>query len=218
MIDRLHYISQATAGKSHVQHITEACAAGVKWVQLRVKDQPDEEVEEIARQARQVCTQYGARLIVNDFVEIAHQVNADGVHLGKQDASPEYAREILGPQKIIGGTANTFDDILSLTQGDVDYIGLGPFRFTSTKQNLSPVLGLAGYTSLLDQMKKQGISQPVVAIGGIEVADIAAIADTGVHGVAIASLINEAADKKEIVNQLLKELSDEKFNHSRAGV
>ena len=109
--------------------------------------------------------------ILNDRVELAALIGADGVHLGKNDMSPMEARSILGPQAIIGGTANTFDDILRLIDESVDYIGLGPFRFTSTKKNLSPVLGIEGYAHIFQLCKEHNINIPIVAIGGLDKSD-----------------------------------------------
>ncbi len=206
MISQLHYISQESR-LSHEENIARACAAGVSWVQLRVKDKPLEEVEGIAQRVKDICARNDARLIINDHVEVALKTGADGVHLGKEDMSPAEARALLSGDKIIGGTANTFEDIQRLQEAGVDYIGLGPFRYTATKKKLSPVLGLAGYQSILDQCKVHHIETPVIAIGGIEVEDVSAIRSTGVFGVAIASLINFAENPSGIVQALKKELA-----------
>jgi thiamine-phosphate pyrophosphorylase len=119
-------------------------------------------------------------------------VNATGVHLGKTDMPPAEARRILGDGFIIGGTANTFEDIRRLTDEGVDYIGLGPFRFTATKKNLSPILGLEGYKDILSRCRAAGIALPVLAIGGITVDDIPALMQTGVSGIAVSSAIRQA--------------------------
>lgn len=203
MIAKLHYISQETDEKGHLENIDEACAAGVDWIQLRVKDKPVEEIERMALGAKAICEIYGARLIINDHVEIARSIGADGVHLGKEDTAPAEAREILGKEAIIGGTANSLDDIRELAKTGVDYIGLGPYRFTSTKKNLSPVLGLEGYQELMSDLTNKGIDIPIVAIGGIQVSDIAPILNTGVYGIAVASLINKTQEKKKITVQIL---------------
>lgn len=210
MIAKLHYISQETGEKGHLENIDEACAAGVNWVQLRVKDKPVEEIERMALGARAICELYGTRLIINDHVEIARSIGADGVHLGKEDIAPDEARKILGQDAIIGGTANSLDDIRELIKAGVDYIGLGPYRFTSTKQKLSPVLGLEGYKHLMSELTKMQIQIPVVAIGGIQVSDIPPILNTGIYGVAVASLINNAPNKKEITLQILNSLKNGK--------
>ena len=110
-------------------------------------------------------------------MELVKQIGADGVHLGKLDMPIKEARERLGKDFIIGGTANTFEDIRQHAADGADYIGCGPFRFTTTKQKLSPILGLDGYHSILTQMREKGITIPVVAIGGITREDKMCIRD-----------------------------------------
>ena len=202
MISKLHYISQANP--SHEEATKAACAAGVPMVQLRVKGENFETWLTIAKSCKAICDQFNIPLLINDQIEIARLVKANGVHLGKQDASPLEARQILGENATIGGTANTFDDVLHLAKQGVDYIGLGPFRFTTSKDNLSPILGLEGYRKIIEQCQSEGISIPIIAIGGILVDDIETILATGVHGIAVASLVNEAQDKQKIV-ELIKE-------------
>jgi thiamine-phosphate pyrophosphorylase len=210
-ISKLHYISQEWNGKSHIQLIEEACEAGIKWVQLRMKNKSYEEALTIARAAQEICRQHKAVLIINDHVAIAKEVEADGVHLGRLDMSPVKAREILGPGFLIGGTANTMVDIRSLKQANVQYIGLGPYRFTSTKENLSPILGLEGYQTILNQCALENINIPVIGIGGIMIGDVSEIIKTGIYGVAISSFINQANGKKGLVSLLMETLGE---NHS----
>ena len=120
----------------------------MKWIQYRPKNTDFETVLKEGAAIAELCRAHNATFIVNDNVEVTVLLEADGVHLGKSDMHPEKAREILGEGKIIGGTANTFVDIVSLVNDGVDYIGLGPFRFTETKALLSPILGLETYTSI----------------------------------------------------------------------
>lgn len=194
MIDRLHYISQQAADGSHLTAIQNALEAGCKWVQLRVKDEPAGLILGYARQAAQLCKAFNARLIVNDHPEIAVEAGAHGVHLGLDDMPVRQARTITGNRLIIGGTANTFEHVVQRMEEGADYIGLGPYRFTTTKKKLSPILGLEGYRSVLKQMHEAGITLPVVAIGGIHTDDIPLIMQTGVHGIAISGAITHAAD------------------------
>ena len=171
-----------------------ACAGGVRWVQLRIKNASPKAWEQAARATLLVCRRYGAVLIINDNPALVHAIGADGVHLGKTDMAPAEARQLLGPDFIIGGTANTFADIEQLTAAGANYIGLGPFRFTTTKQNLSPILGRAGYQALLTQVRAAGLAVPIVGIGGIALADVPALLATGLHGVAVSGAITHAAD------------------------
>lgn len=206
VISKIHYITQALNGKSHSEAAAEACAAGVEWVQLRVKNQPFALWKEEALQTQQICKRHGSTFIINDNAALAAELDADGVHLGKSDMPPAEARSMLGHDKIIGGTANTFRDIQLLAAAGVDYIGLGPFRFTSTKENLSPILGLSGYAAILQLCLQAELKIPIVAIGGIAPLDVAPLLETGLHGIAVSSGINMAADKALVLKQFLKEL------------
>lgn len=206
MIDRLHYISQASANGTHLEAIQQVLASGGKWIQLRVKDQSTEEILKLAIAAKASCDAYGAKLIVNDYPEIALEANAHGVHLGLDDMSVRTARRLLGSEMIIGGTANTFEHILQRVEEGADYIGLGPYRFTSTKKKLSPIIGLEGYKSILDRMKAQGIRIPIVAIGGIVLEDISLIRQAGLHGVAISGALTKNAGQW---NEMYKQLKNE---------
>lgn len=186
---------------SNLQFITDspaqaeqACAGGVRWVQLRVKNTPHFAWKQLALDTQRICRRYGATLLINDNPQIAQEIGTDGVHLGRQDMPPDDARAILGPDFIIGGTANTFADIEQLVAAGVDYIGLGPFRFTVTKERLSPILGLEGYATIMAQCRAAGIKVPVVGIGGITPADIPGLLATGLHGVAVAGAISAAPE------------------------
>ncbi|MEN7551012.1 thiamine phosphate synthase [Rapidithrix thailandica] len=209
MISKLQYISQETPQLSHLQAIEQACQAGCDWIQLRMKDCSFEQYRVVAREAQKICEGYHAQLIINDNVEVAQDVKAYGVHLGKEDMRPSEARKRLGERIIIGGTANTFDDIQRLHGEGVDYIGLGPLRFTTTKKKLSPVLGLKGYRNILDQMHKASIVLPVVAIGGVRLVDVPELRQCGVFGIAVSGLITHAENKKAVVDSLFDKLSEE---------
>ncbi len=204
-IAQLHYITQDVDGYTHPELIELACKGGADWVQLRVKDAPHEEWLKIAMEAKSVCDKYHARLIINDNVLIAKTINAHGVHLGKEDMSPREAREILGDDFIIGGTANSIDDVIYLLNMPVDYIGLGPFRFTSTKKNLSPVLGLDEIQDIFDEVESE---LPIIAIGGITLGDVDEIMAIGVHGIAVSSAINLADDKQKRTSEFLLKLKE----------
>lgn len=191
-MERLLYISQAP----HTENIRAACEAGCRWIQLRVKGSL---LNELAIEAKAICDEFGAKLSINDNPSIAKQVNAYGVHVGKLDVPVKEARHIAGDQSWLGGTANTLDDVFTHINDGVDYVGVGPFRFTTTKENLSPILGLEGYQQL---MASVGSKIPVMAIGGILLEDIPALMATGVYGVAVSGLITNAVDKKEMVQKI----------------
>ncbi len=207
MIDRLHYISQQPANGTHITAIKAALNAGAKWIQLRVKAQPEADILEYALYAAELCNEYGAKLIVNDHPEIALKAGAYGLHLGLDDIPVNQARAIVGNAMIIGGTANTFEHIKQRVAEGVDYIGLGPYRFTKTKQKLSPILGLEGYAEIMKQVKLAGIQTPIIAIGGIEQQDINRIMAAGLYGVAVSGAITHAADASLMVKQMYQQLN-----------
>ena len=208
MMERLQFISQENKDQSHLQSIETACKAGVKWIQLRVKEKSEEEVYQMAQQAKSICEAFRAKLIINDHPAIAKAVKSDGVHLGKEDMPVTVARELVGHECIIGATANTFEDIEKHYNNGADYIGLGPYRYTSTKKNLSPILGLEGYQRILNQCRSANIHTPIIAIGGIDLADIEQIIKTGVHGIAISSHIALAQDKMQVVDLIKKQFNN----------
>ena len=200
----IQFISHSNERCSYLDGIRLALEGGCKWVQLRMKDAPDEQVAQLGVQARELCDRYGSKLILDDRVELVAKTGADGVHLGKNDMPIAQAREILGSGKIIGGTANTFEDIVAHWKSGADYIGCGPFRFTTTKKNLSPILGLEGYRDIVARMKDAGITLPLVAIGGITAEDIPAILETGVDGIAVSGTVLRAEDPAAEMAKLIE--------------
>ena len=200
---------------SYLEGAYLALIGGCDWVQLRMKGATDEEVEPIARKLKLACEGAGATFILDDRVELVKKLQIDGVHLGKNDMPVDEARKFLGDEFIIGGTANTFDDIRRLHEQGADYIGCGPFRYTTTKEKLSPVLGIEGYRQIIEQMKENKISLPMVAIGGLTPDDIDPLAELGI-GVAMSGTILNAENPISITRQIHDKcfgLFIEKFNH-----
>lgn len=206
MISKFHYLTQDLPRISHQELAEIACKNGVRWLQLRVKNKDFSEWLQIAKDVKQICHSFQATLIINDNVEIAKEVGADGVHLGKNDTSVLEARKILGNSKIIGTTANTLQDILEHQSNGVDYVGLGPYKFTHTKEKLNPILGLDGYLNIIKFSDAQ-IKIPIIAIGGIQLEDVKPLINTGVYGVAVSSVVNLSEQKEKIIEAFLKELS-----------
>ncbi|MGI4898275.1 MAG: thiamine phosphate synthase [Janthinobacterium lividum] len=207
MISKLQYISQENTAQTHLHAIKKALDAGCNWIQLRVKNKPEEHVLELALEARKLCDAFSAKLIINDFPNVALQAKADGLHLGLDDMPVLQARAIVGSEMIIGGTANTFEHIRQRAAEGVNYIGLGPFRFTKTKEKLSPILGLAGYEVIIRQMREAQINIPIIAIGGIELEDITAIIQTGVYGVAVSGAITHAENPAKTVLEMVAKIN-----------
>ena len=200
----LQYISHFTPQIGYAEGIRMALEGGCRWIQLRMKDAPAEEIIACAEKVIPLCHRHGAKFLLDDHVELVRQLGADGVHLGKNDMPVDEARKILGPDIIIGGTAHTIEDIIRLHKQGADYIGCGPFRFTTTKKNLSPILGLDGYKSIVLKMKELGIDLPIVAIGGITVEDIPAVMGTGVSGIALSGAILGAPDPVEMTARIIE--------------
>lgn len=200
---RLQFITHPHGHRDVAAGAAEALAGGCRWIQLRHKEASQAELAAEAARISAMCRRSGAVFIIDDHVELVSQSGADGVHLGKNDMPVAEARAILGPSKIIGATANTFADIEAAARDGADYIGLGPFRFTTTKKNLSPMLGLEGYRDILGRCREAGIALPVVAIGGITPADIPAIMETGASGIAISSSILSASDPAAMTARLV---------------
>jgi thiamine-phosphate pyrophosphorylase len=200
----IQFISHFTEQHTYLDSIRLALEGGIKWVQLRMKDATEDEIISIGTEVRKLCDQYGATFIIDDHVELVHKLKADGVHLGKNDMPIAEARDILGKDIIIGGTANTFEDIAAHYQATANYIGCGPFRFTTTKKGLSPTLGLEGYRNIMTKVKEAGINIPVVAIGGITAEDIPDIMQTGISGIALSGAILRAENPIEEINRILK--------------
>ncbi|MBP1616652.1 MAG: thiE [Bacteroidetes bacterium] len=214
----LLFITHQTEKYSYLQSMEMALSGGCRQVQLRMKEASPAEIEKVGKKAKALCDKHKAKLYIDDYVEICRNVGAAGVHLGKLDMPPSEARKILGDSFVIGGTANTFDDILRLKQEGVDYIGLGPFRFTTTKKNLSPILGLEGYRRILYECKINEINLPVFAIGGITVADIPHILNAGASGIALSSTIlnaeNPIGETMKIIN-IINSLKHEEIDNCR---
>lgn len=189
MFSKLQYISQGETIYSQIKNIHHALDTGCDWIQLRFKTNKKEELRDLAEASKLLCDTYSATFIINDNPYLCQEVDADGVHLGLTDMSIKEARLLLDEFKIIGGTANTYEDVVQRFEENCDYIGLGPYKFTTTKQNLSPILGLEGYQNILSKLREEGIQIPIYAIGGIQLEDVEPLMKTGIHGIAVSSLI-----------------------------
>lgn len=211
IIPKLHYISQGKSPKEHLENIQKACTSGIELVQLRLKDVSDKKWLKIAAAAREVTAHYQTRLVINDNYKIAKEIKADGVHLGPTDTCPTIARKELYPWQMIGSPANTLQECENLLVKEVDYISLGPFKQTTTKANLCPVLGLNGYAAILDILKTE---TPIMAVGGITTIDVKALLKTGIVGLAVSAEITKDFNTIKIFNQLLNASATEEQRYS----
>lgn len=203
----IQFITHSNTRYDYVEGARLALEGGCRWIQLRMKDAQEVDFLLAAKQIGAMCKEYGAAFILDDHVEWVGITGADGVHLGKNDMPVDEARNQLGANRIIGGTANTFEDVERLWRQGANYIGCGPYRFTTTKKNLSPVLGLDGYRHIISKMKAHDINIPVVAIGGILQPDIKDVMATGVSGIAVSGAIlnaeNPVEEMKRFIDSLL---------------
>lgn len=206
MYHKLQYISQGNTVEEQLFNIRKALDNGCEWIQLRFKNASTAELFDVAETAKILCDVFSAYLIINDNVHLAQQLDADGVHVGLTDMNVAAARTILGREKIIGATANTFEDIQNHIENGCNYIGLGPFQFTTTKEKLSPILGVEGYRSIIEKMKAKKIQIPIYAIGGIQLTNVESIMETGVHGIAVSGLITQSENPSELITQLNEKL------------
>lgn len=211
IIPKLHYISQGSSPKEHLENIQKACTSGVELVQLRLKNISEKKLLKLAHEAREITSHFQTRLIINDYYKIAKDVKADGVHLGKTDTCPILARKHLYTWQMIGGTANTLQDCELLLDKDVNYISLGPFKFTRTKDQLSPVLGLIRITAITNVLKTP---IPIIGVGGITTDDVTDLLNADISGIAVSEAITQNFNSIRIFNELLKASSTEEQRHS----
>lgn len=209
----IQFITHANDRYDYLDGVRMALEGGCRWIQLRMKDASEEEVLKTAESTRKLCRQYDAVFILDDYVELVERTDADGVHLGKNDMPIDKARRLIGKDKIIGGTANTFEDVKRIYSAGADYIGCGPFRFTTTKKKLSPILGLDGYRRIIEQMNTYGINIPIIAIGGILLQDVSDIMQVGVTGVAISGAILNANNDDNPVTTMKRFINELKSNN-----
>lgn len=202
----LQFITNESDRYSIAEEVQMAIEGGCRWIQLRMKDATDEEVRQVALELIPMCKETDTFLIIDDRVELVNELRVSGVHLGKNDMDPLKAREILGPHAIIGITANTAADIIAYKGKDVDYVGLGPLRFTTTKKALAPEIGLDGYRAIVEEVRVVGVELPIVAIGGITLSDVKDLMTSGVNGIAVSGAIVNADDPVLETSQFMEAL------------
>lgn len=185
-----------------LQIAEEAFKAGVTLFQFREKGNgalTGEEKYQFAKELQQLCKQYKVPFIVNDDVELAHELDADGIHIGQEDEAAEQVRKKLG-DKILGVSAHNLEEARKAIEHGADYIGIGPVFPTSTKVDAKEAQG----TSVIRMVKESGISIPIVGIGGITPENAESVCEAGSDGVSVITAISHASSPSERV-QLLKE-------------
>jgi len=199
--ERLYVITWDEAKRDLLEQVQTLCEQGVRTIQLRIKNASKKDRLHFAWQALRICRQWGSLLVINDDVEIACAVRAEALHLGLLDMPIVEARKRLGSHVLIGGTANTPEHVAQRIAEGADYVGLGPWRFTGTKKNLSPVLGVAGVEAALKLVKELKPTLPVFVIGGILPSDCKEIMEMGASGVAVSSAIVASEDPQKNIQE-----------------
>lgn len=194
-MDRIYFITHQNEKYSYIESAKLALDCGIRLIQLRMKQSSENEILNTAYILKEECDKYGAKLIMNDNADLALKIGAYGVHIGQNDEAISIVRNKIKENQIIGMTCNTKEQILKAIEQKADYIGLGPYRFTNTKQNLSPILGIEGYRNL-------NCDIPIYAIGGIRLEDVEKLAQTKVYGIALSSLILESKEPEKLVKEL----------------
>jgi thiamine-phosphate pyrophosphorylase len=193
-IEKLQFITHDIEQHSHIEQARIACEAGAKWIQYRCLTKSDDELLEDINVIAELCDDWGATLIVTDHIHLNGKADIQGFHIEDMDADFQKLRIELGEAITIGGSSNTVEGLVRIAKEGADYAGFGPFNITTTKPNNAPLVGLSGYESAVNLLKQQNIDLPVLAVGGITIADIDGIMATGVFGIAASSAINQAVD------------------------
>ena len=210
---KLQFITHHNERYSYIDSARMALEGGCRWIQLRMKEAREDILERVAITIQRMCREYGATFIIDDNVALTKRIGADGVHLGKNDMPVAEARKMLGEGYIIGATVNTFDDIVNaLHTAPPDYFGCGPFRYTSTKQNLAPILGYDGYRDIIGKMRERNIEIPLIAIGGITKDDIPELLRCGVNGIALSGSIIGAKEPVMEMHSIAKTVYNKPIN------
>ena len=200
---------QRTPLADYLHFISTCAAAGITAVQLREKNQPREFLLSFGRELKNILDPLHIPLIVNDDIELALELDASGVHLGQSDGDPVYARDILGPQKIIGVSIDTKENLLNANRLPIDYVGIGAIFATATKSNVATIWGIEGLQALSSIAR-----HPIVAIGGVNVNNTANVLASGAHGIAVIGALHDATDPYQTTQQLRYILDHGDFKHA----
>ena len=187
-------------GETLAEVVETLLKAGVTCVQLREKEAEDAFILQEAQELKALCHRYGVPFLVNDRPDLAQAVGADGVHVGQEDTGLTEARNLLGPNALLGGSAHTVEEALAAQAAGADYLGCGAVFGSGTKHNVSQ-MPLETLTAIC-----QAVDIPVVAIGGVSLDNLPLLADTGIAGVAVISGLFAADDQTEAAQAFLRQL------------
>jgi len=203
-ISKFHYLTQDLPNRSHVEQVSIACEAGANWIQYRCLTKPDDELIDEIDEIAAICDDWGATLILTNHYHLLDRVDAQGVHIEDFDADFEAIRVNIGDDKTLGASATNINRLLHVqNSGVVDYCGYGPFAHTDTKPNNEPLLGFEGYRKL---QKHPEIEIPVIAVGGIQLADVELLLETGIYGIAVSAAVNLAIDPSRAFKEFYQKI------------
>ena len=203
-ISKFHYLTQDLPNRSHIEQVTIACEAGANWVQYRCLTKPDVELIDEINTIAAVCDDWGATLILTNHYHLLDKVDAQGVHIEDFDADFKAIRLSIGDDKTLGASATNIAALQAVQQiGVIDYCGYGPFAHTGTKPNNKPLLGFDGYREI---QKHPDIDMPVIAVGGIGVADVGPLLGTGVYGIAVSAAVNLAVNPSAALKAIYQKI------------
>ena len=188
-------------GRSTPEIVRSAVAGGVTCVQLREKNCGTLEFIQEALAIRDFLAEKGVPLIINDRLDVAMAVAADGVHLGQSDMPLKMARDIVGPHVLIGISAESLEDAIEAAEGGADYIGVSPIYDTPTKTDTAPAIGLSGLQAIRNE-----VDIPLVGIGGLNIENASSVIESGADGIAVVSAIVSADDPQSAASQLRAEI------------
>ena len=190
-------------GLSQLQQVRQLSLGGAALIQLREKQMPARELYEQAKAAVAVVKQWGGQLLINDRVDIALAVGAHGVHLGQDDMPPEAARQLLGPDAVIGYSTHNIEQAIAATKLPIDYLAIGPIFATTTKSDTAPIVGLAGLRAVRQEIG----TFPLVAIGGITRENAREVIQAGADSVAgISAFLSDPTAITKTTRLLLQDL------------
>jgi thiamine-phosphate pyrophosphorylase len=202
-ISKFHYLTQDLPNRSHAEQAQIACSAGANWVQYRCLSKSDDDLIEEINEIAAICDDWGATLIITNHYHLLDSVDVQGVHIEDRNADLEAIRTQISEEKTLGASATHMERLLAVQQlGVVDYCGYGPFAHTDTKPNNEPLLGFEGYRKL----QVQPVELPVIAVGGIQLADVDHLLKTGVYGIAVSAAVNLAVDPADAVREFYRKI------------
>jgi thiamine-phosphate pyrophosphorylase len=193
-IEKLHFITHDIPHHTHVQQAQIACEAGAKWIQYRCLSKADDELLADINAIANICDDWGVTLIVTNHIHLKGKADIQGFHIEDMKADFIALRQQIGEEYTLGGSSNTVENLIRLANEGADYAGFGPFKVTTTKPNNSPLLGIEGYQKAVSALQETDIMLPILAVGGVTLADVPLLKATGIYGIAASSAINQAED------------------------